>query len=103
MRRRTSNGSCAQPNWQLPTRQQKELPMFSRTDRPEKSAIEIPPGIRWGVGLAFGAALISGLAIYLNGFAVKQMADAAVFTTLKNAVAAIILITAAVGVGGTRG
>jgi drug/metabolite transporter (DMT)-like permease len=76
--------------------------MFSRTDRPGRPAIEIPLGVRWGVGLAFGAALISGLAIYLNGFAVKQMADAAVFTTLKNAVAAIVLVTAAVGVGGMR-
>jgi drug/metabolite transporter (DMT)-like permease len=76
--------------------------MFSRIDRPRKLAIEIPVGVHWGIGLAFGAALISGLAIYLNGFAVKQMADAAVFTTLKNAVAAIILITAAVGVGGMR-
>ena len=77
--------------------------MFTRTDRPGSPAVEIPLGVRWGVGLAFGAALISGLAIYLNGFAVKQMADAAVFTTLKNAVAAIILITAAVGVGGIQG
>jgi drug/metabolite transporter (DMT)-like permease len=76
--------------------------MFTRIDRPGRPAVEIPLGVRWGVGLAFGAALISGLAIYLNGFAVKQMADAAVFTTLKNAVAAIILITAAVGLGGIR-
>jgi drug/metabolite transporter (DMT)-like permease len=80
----------------------KEHLMFSRTDRLGKPRIGFPLGVRWGVGLAFGAALISGLAIYLNAFAVKQMSDAAVFTTLKNAVAAIILIAAAVGLGGIR-
>ncbi len=52
----------------------------------------IPDSIRWGVGLAFATALISGLSIYLNGFAVKQLPDAAVFTTLKNAVAALVLV-----------
>src|SRR5690349_24344240 len=56
-------------------------------------AIAGPPGAV--VGGAVGAALISGLAIYLNGFAVKQLPDAAVYTTLKNAVAAVILIAAA--------
>jgi drug/metabolite transporter (DMT)-like permease len=45
-----------------------------------------------GVALAVGAALISGLAIYLNASAVKALPDAAVFTTLKNAVAAILLL-----------
>ena len=35
---------------------------------------------------------ISGLAIYLNAFAVKQVPDAAVYTTLKNGVAALMLI-----------
>ena len=38
--------------------------------------------------MAIGAALISGVAIYLNAYAVKQLPDAAVFTTLKNGVAA---------------
>ena len=52
-----------------------------------------------GVGLALGAALISGLAIYLNAYAVKQVPDAAVYTTLKNGVAAAVLF-AALAVGG---
>jgi drug/metabolite transporter (DMT)-like permease len=47
--------------------------------------------IAGGVGLALGAALISGLAVYLNAYAVKQVPDAAVYTTLKNGVAAAIL------------
>jgi drug/metabolite transporter (DMT)-like permease len=49
-----------------------------------------------GIGLALGAALISGLAIYLNAYAVKQVPDAAVYTTLKNGVAAIVLFGALV-------
>jgi drug/metabolite transporter (DMT)-like permease len=76
--------------------------MVTRSDRLAKPAIAIPHGVGWGVTLAFGAALISGLAIYLNSFAVKQLPDAAVYTTLKNGVAAIILITAAVGLGAAR-
>lgn len=58
-----------------------------------------PEGRDAGLVLAVGAALVSGLAIYLNAFAVKQVPDAAVFTTLKNGVAAVALIglTAATG------
>ena len=44
-----------------------------------------------GIALAACTALISGLAIFLNSFAVKQLDDAAVFTTLKNGVAAAAL------------
>lgn len=45
-----------------------------------------------GVGLALATALISGVSVYLNAFGVKQVPDAAVYTTLKNAVAAAILL-----------
>ncbi len=62
----------------------------------------IPRGAEWGIALAVGAALISGLAIYLNAFAVRQLPDAAVFTTLKNGVAAIVLVTLALAVGAGR-
>jgi drug/metabolite transporter (DMT)-like permease len=55
---------------------------------------------RDGILLALGAAIVSGVAIYLNAFAVKQVPDAAVYTTLKNGVAAIALICA---VGFARG
>ncbi len=55
----------------------------------------IPVSVRWGALLAFATALISGFSIYVNGFAVKQLPDAAVYTTLKNGVAAIILIAIA--------
>lgn len=76
--------------------------MSSRSDRVATRAIAIPDGVGWGVALATGAALISGLAIYLNAFAVKQLPDAAVYTTLKNAIAAFVLMTAAVGLGAVR-
>jgi drug/metabolite transporter (DMT)-like permease len=55
-----------------------------------------------GLLLAVGAALISGLAIYLNSFAVKQVPDAAVYTTLKNGVAAALLVGVVLLGGGRR-
>jgi drug/metabolite transporter (DMT)-like permease len=49
----------------------------------------------WGIGLALVTALISGVSIFVNGFAVKQLPDAAVYTTLKNGIAAALLIALA--------
>jgi drug/metabolite transporter (DMT)-like permease len=49
----------------------------------------------WGVALALGAAVISGVAIWLNGFAVKLVPDPMVYTTLKNAVAVMVLLVLA--------
>ena len=57
------------------------------TDRPR-----IPLTMGWGVTLAALTALISGISVFVNGIAVKQLPDAAVYTTLKNGVAALILI-----------
>ena len=45
-----------------------------------------------GIALALATALISGVAIFLNSFAVKELADAALFTALKNGVAALTLL-----------
>lgn len=45
-----------------------------------------------GVLLATATALISGLAVYLNAFGVRQVPDAVVYTTAKNGVAALILL-----------
>ena len=53
-----------------------------------------------GIALAIGTAAISGLAIYLNSYGVKLVPDAAVYTTAKNGVAAIILIGLALALGG---
>jgi drug/metabolite transporter (DMT)-like permease len=53
-----------------------------------------------GIYLALGTAAISGVSVFVNGFAVKQFPDPATFTTLKNAVAAFLLLGALVAVGG---
>ena len=56
-----------------------------------------------GIALAFGAALISGVAIFVNGHAVKHFGDATVYTTAKNAVAGVLLLAfAAPLLGGPR-
>lgn len=55
-----------------------------------------------GVLLALGTAAISGLAVYLNAFGVKLVSDAAVYTTAKNGVAAIILVGLALAIGAGR-
>jgi len=52
--------------------------------------------------LALGTAAISGVAVYLNAFGLKLVPDAAVYTTAKNGVAAIILVALALAVGAGR-
>lgn len=44
-----------------------------------------------GVALALGTALVSGLAVFVNGYAVKHFDSATTYTTAKNAVAAALL------------
>jgi drug/metabolite transporter (DMT)-like permease len=56
-----------------------------------RPALRLPDDAATGVGLALAAALVSGLAVYLNAYAVKALPDPAVFTTLKNGVAAAVL------------
>jgi len=63
---------------------------------PQSSPIRIPQTLRWGVVLALATAAISGLSIFVNAFAVKQLPDPAVYTTLKNGVAALVLLGLAV-------
>jgi drug/metabolite transporter (DMT)-like permease len=53
---------------------------------------------RTGIALALATALISGISIFLNSYAVKQIADAAVFTTLKNRIATAVLLAVALTV-----
>lgn len=59
------------------------------------ATIRIPTTARWGIALALATALISGVSIFVNGFAVKLLPDAAVYTTLKNGVAALLLLALA--------
>src|SRR3954470_12054828 len=59
-------------------------------------------GMRRGVLLALATAAISGLSVYLNAFGVKLVSDAAVYTTAKNGVAALVLVSIALLLGGRR-
>lgn len=67
-----------------------------------RSGIPVSPAARQGVLLAFGTAAISGLSVYLNSFGVKLVSDAAVYTTAKNGVAAIVLVALALALGAGR-
>jgi drug/metabolite transporter (DMT)-like permease len=57
---------------------------------------------RRGLALAFATAAISGVAVWLNAFGVKQVPDPVVYTTLKNVVAAVILLSLLSASGGFR-
>lgn len=48
-----------------------------------------------GISLAFLTAVVSGVAIYVNGYGVKHFDDATVYTTAKNAVAGALLLALA--------
>lgn len=52
----------------------------------------LPEGLRWGIGLAFATATISGVSVFVNAAGVRLVPDAAVYTTLKNGVAAVVLL-----------
>lgn len=51
----------------------------------------IPHTRAWGIGLAFTTAVISGIAVFVNSYAVKQFDNSSVYTTAKNLVAAVCL------------
>ena len=53
---------------------------------------------RTGLLLALVAALISGVAVYLNGEAVRRFPSPTVYTTGKNLLAGIVLVAIAIGV-----
>lgn len=59
--------------------------------------MRIPTSTRSGLMLALTAAVISGFAVYLNGFAVKAAPGPVAFTTAKNLVAAMIIGTILLG------
>jgi drug/metabolite transporter (DMT)-like permease len=64
---------------------------MTATIRPTRR-VHVPATRTWGLALALVTAVISGVAVWLNAYAVKQVPDPAVYTTLKNAVAAVILM-----------
>ena len=50
---------------------------------------------RTGIALALGAAVVSGVAVFLNAYGVRAVPDATVYTTAKNLVAAVVLFAVA--------
>jgi drug/metabolite transporter (DMT)-like permease len=60
-----------------------------------RSHVGIPRTRRWGLALAAATALISGFAVFINGYGVRAWAGAgastAAYTTFKNLVAALFL------------
>ena len=54
--------------------------------------LTVPHTARTGLLLAAGTALISGVSVFVNATAVKAVPDPAVFTTLKNGVAVVLLL-----------
>ncbi len=58
-----------------------------------RKIFNLPRNLRTGVLLAFATALISGVSIYVNKFAVSAVPDAVLFTTLKNTLVGIAIIT----------
>lgn len=62
---------------------------------PDARRPRIPATLRWGILLALATAAISGVSIFVNSLAVKQLPDPALYTTLKNGVAAVFLLALA--------
>ena len=56
-----------------------------------------------GTARAFAAATISGVAVFVNGYGVRAVPDATVYTTTKNLVAAVLLVALLALVAAARG
>ena len=59
--------------------------------------------LKLGIALAATTAVISGISVFLNGYAVKELPDAGLFTTLKNSVASLVLLAVSLPVLRMRG
>lgn len=57
---------------------------------------------RAGVGLAFGAAFVSGVAVFVNAYGVQHAPDGTTYTTAKNLVAALLVVAVAAVAAGAR-
>jgi drug/metabolite transporter (DMT)-like permease len=53
--------------------------------------------VHTGLWLAFAAAIVSGVAVFVNAYGVRAVPDATVYTTAKNLVAATVLIGLFIG------
>jgi hydrogenase assembly chaperone HypC/HupF len=76
----------------LPARPTSPSARYRRFQMNARWSVRIPDTLRWGVLLALGTAAISGVSIFVNASAVKQLPDPALYTTLKNGIAGLVLI-----------
>jgi drug/metabolite transporter (DMT)-like permease len=60
-------------------------------NEPRASDSTIPRTRSAGVTIAFATAVISGCAVFLNGYGVKAFGNPTLYTTMKNLVAAVVL------------
>ncbi len=56
--------------------------------------MRVPMTVRWGIGLAFITALISGVSIYLNGLYVKEFRDPILLAAVRNSLVGVVLLVA---------
>ena len=63
-----------------------------------RSRLSIPATRQAGIAIALATATISGFAVFLNGYAIRRFADPTLYTTAKNAVAAVLLIGLLAGI-----
>jgi drug/metabolite transporter (DMT)-like permease len=85
----------ARPTWAVPG---STVPGTTRPDAVRPDAVR--PGAvrpdavrRTGLLLALATACISGVAVFLNSYGVKAFGDATSYTTVKNVIAALVLVT----------
>ena len=57
-----------------------------------KTMADVPRSRVAGIVLAFAAAIVSGVSVFVNGYGTKRFPSATVYTTAKNLVAALLLI-----------
>jgi len=62
----------------------------------------VPLTVQAGIGLAIATAVISGFSVWINATGQKQFTDQVLYTTLKNLVAALIVIGGALAMGGAE-
>lgn len=65
---------------------------MSIRERDTGAAREAPAWHRVGIGLALVTAVVSGIAVFVNGYGVRRFDDATVYTTAKNLVAGLVLV-----------
>ena len=57
-----------------------------------KTMADVPRSRVAGIVLAFAAAIVSGVSVFVNGYGTKRFPSATVYTTAKNLVAALLLV-----------